>query len=71
MLMLKNINVEKSNIVVFRNKGKKFIGNDILEIVEQITYLGLIFQNNTKSKKAEKQLPDQGRKGNNCLKEKY
>lgn len=62
------INVEKSKIVVFRNKGKikcneKWcIGNDALEIVEQFTYLGIIFQYNTKFTKAEKQLSDQGRK---------
>lgn len=56
------INVEKSNIVAFEDKGKKLIGNDILEIVEQIIYLGFIFQYNTKFKKAEKQLSDQGRK---------
>lgn len=62
------INVEKSKIVVFRNKGKikcneKWcIGNDVLEIVEQFTYLGIIFQYNTKFTKAQKQLSDQGRK---------
>lgn len=35
---------------------------NIVKILEQIIYLGFIFQYNTKFKKAEKQLSDQGRK---------
>lgn len=39
-----------------------YLSNDVLEIVEQLTYLEIIFQYYTKFTKTEKQLSDQGRK---------
>lgn len=39
-----------------------YLSNDVLEIVEQLTYLEIIFQYYTKFTKSEKQLSDQGRK---------
>lgn len=63
-----HINVDKSNIVVFRKGGrvkeseKWYIYGKPLEIVDQFAYLGIIFYYNNKFSKAEKQLPEQGRK---------
>lgn len=55
-------------IVIFRNNGRVkdsecwHIGDDVLEIVNQFTYLGILFNFNNKFTKAEKQLSEQGRK---------
>lgn len=39
-----------------------YLSNGVLEIVEQFTYLEIIFQYDTKFTKTEKKLSDQGRK---------
>ena len=44
------------------------IGEHVLEIVDQFTYLGIIFNYNNKFTKAEKQLSEQGRKALFALK---
>ena len=69
-----SINVEKSKVLVFRKGGKSkpgenwHIGEHVLEIVDQFTYLGIIFNYNNKFTKAEKQLSEQGRKALFALK---
>ena len=55
-------------IVFFRNNDRVkdsewwHIGNDVWEIVNQFTYLGILFNFNNKFTKAEKQLSEHGRK---------
>lgn len=62
------VNVDKSKIVTFRNSGKLrsnekwHIGDEVLETVEQFTYLGIIFNYNNNFTKAEKKLSEQARK---------
>ena len=53
---------------MFRKGGKSkpgescHIGEHVLEIVDQFTYLGIIFNYNDKYTNAEKQVSEQGRK---------
>ena len=62
------VNVDNSKIVIFRNSGKLrsnekwYIGDEVLETVEQFTYLEIIFNYNNKFTKAEKKLSGQTRK---------
>lgn len=48
------VNEEKSKIVIFRNNGRVkdsecwHIGDDVLEIVNQFTYLGILLNFNNK-----------------------
>jgi hypothetical protein len=62
------VNIDKSKIVIFRNGGKiklneKWLYNgSALDIVENFTYLGIVFNYNNKFTMAEKKIADQGRK---------
>ena len=73
------VNTEKTKIVIFRNGGKikdnekwTFNGDD-LEIVNEITYLGMLFNYNGKFLKTQKHIAEQARKAyfaiNNKLKD--
>lgn len=69
-----SVNVAKSKIVIFRKGGKvkndeKWVfRNENLEIVNNFTYLGIVFNFNNKFSKAEKQLAVQARKATFLLK---
>lgn len=61
------INIAKTKIVVFtRKRNKKYdkfnFGGEDLEIVDQYTYLGVVFSKNAKFHKARKHLCDQANK---------
>lgn len=69
-----SVNVAKSKIVIFRKGGKvkndeKWVfRNENLEIVNNFTYLGIVFNFNNKLLKAEKQPAMQARKNTFLMK---
>lgn len=62
------VNTAKTKIVVFRNGGRLrnneewFFDRKKIEVVEQFTYLGIVFKWNNKFNVVQKQLSGQGRK---------
>ena len=63
-----NINTSKTKIVVFRNRGKLqrkdvwLYNNEVLDIVDEFDYLGMMFNYNGKFAKTQKHASEQGRK---------
>ena len=63
----RSINVTKTKIMVFsrgkiRNKPSFHLGNSLVDVVDDYTYLGICFNYNGKLIKAEKKLYDQASK---------
>jgi hypothetical protein len=62
------VNIDKSQIVIFRNGGKikaneKWLYDGVqLKVVDHFTYLGIVFNYNNKFTMAEKKISDQGKK---------
>ena len=67
------INLSKTKIVVFRNRGnlrpdeKWFLNGNSIENCNEFLYLGLLFQHNGNFVKTQKKLSEQGRKAIFCL----
>ena len=61
-----SINVSKTKIVVFskrnHNKKKMLLNNEIVEVMDSYTYLGVLFNYNGNFCQSRKQLVDQVRK---------
>ena len=63
-----NVNTSKTIIVVFRNRGKLqrtdvwLYNNEVLDIVDEFNYLGMMFNYNGKFSITQKHASEQGRK---------
>ena len=59
-----NVNTSKTKIVVFRNRGKLhwLYNNEVLDIVDEFNYLGMMFNYNGKFSKTQKHASVCGRK---------
>ena len=68
-----DINLRKTKIVVFRNKGvlkeneKWYLNGKMIEMCDQFVYLGLLLNYNGTFTVTQKTLSEQGRKATFCL----